>query len=197
MKNIFIIIQFIVIIILIYFLWKCEFKQKNVSVSIIENMLSESKINEYFGTKGGGRNIPLDSARWLVKNYVELRKSMLPNNTNPNNIERSIYFQVGPIIKRMTEISGGYNDSDLTRYGVRIYFGYYKGKVLMDAPENTKNKLTAVLQITRDGDLTDSYDGINVSDFNPPFINSTWNVGGLCPPNCPNNFLDTSLYIQQ
>ncbi|MFZ1257529.1 MAG: hypothetical protein WAR77_14305 [Saprospiraceae bacterium] len=138
---------------------------------------------------------PIDSvdAKYLIQNFVEATNmsrwfqtgSLLQTGRSTQELERSIYFELGLIQKSLDAIKKVLNDNDINNYGYRIYFGRYNNSQKGPSGSDYKERFTGVLTLTyKKYNLHSEYkDSLNNK------IPVIFNLGGLCPPDCPGNYM--------
>ncbi|MEP7197394.1 MAG: hypothetical protein ABI851_12810 [Saprospiraceae bacterium] len=181
--------------------------------SNLDNLLGPCNLSLYseFIAPSPSRNIEIEDAQTLISNYQAILDSKIP---------RSVYFSLEHIIKKIDSLKSNAFFSRLNatyeNFGLRAYFGRYG---INCEPYNCNDrdlgiecadKNTVFLELTFDSILIDNNrstanynprgDGRNITDisdtFNLGIKNTLRNVGGLCPPNCPEDYVkhDQVLY---
>lgn len=135
----------------------------------------------------------LDTVKRYVRNFVDstynYRSTTVP--VLKDSIERSVYFDLDLILLSLNDVKTrlGGNDSD---YGFRIYFGRYTHQQMCidtsagHTPHQYQHRFTSILVLTKDKkNIRDSM----TNTANPArLIRTQFNLGGLCPPDCPDGY---------
>ncbi|MEO6693180.1 MAG: hypothetical protein ABIO44_12625 [Saprospiraceae bacterium] len=188
------------------------YTDQEYDVSKVDNLLNNCAFARPLIVASPSRNIEILEAQDLISRYQVTLDSSIP---------RSVYFSLEHIIKKIDSLKDSTFFKNLNakyeNFGLRAYFGKYGPNCEpyncndRDLGIDCANKNTVFLELTYDFNLNDNDrsnastynprgDGRNISDIsknNTLHIKNTLrNVGGLCPPNCPDNDMkhDQELY---
>ena len=181
MKNLLIILLLLLSTISLFFLYKYYTENKKLNA-----ITKQMKSVDLFDSQ---KTHPIDSvdAKYLVQNFVEATNMSrwFQTGRSTEELERSIYFELGLIQKSLDSIKVALNDYDTNKYGYRIYFGRYSND--QNGPESSdySERFTGVLNLT--------FNRYNLhSEYRDRLNNKIpviFNLGGLCPPDCPGNYM--------
>ncbi|MEO6693181.1 MAG: hypothetical protein ABIO44_12630 [Saprospiraceae bacterium] len=160
-----------------------KYVQEKLSIKQLELLLANKRVQDSINNNNSAEDaIELKEGKSKLKNYIDSMYKFY--NLKPNqkdSIERSILLPYKELVKNIALLSKYYSKyEDLDSFQYRIYFGRnYK------ASDSFLTKHTAMVRIC--------YDSFNIPDKLPipnttKLIRTLFNVGSICPPNCPQGF---------
>ena len=164
--------------------------QFNASTEL-KDAKTDADIIEY-GKKINTEPVLLDKAKLYVRNFVDNTVNCRNPQTPKDSLERSVYFKLDLILKNLADARAnlGGQDSD---YGFRVYFGRYpitqmcSNSTVGHIPHQYKDLFTNVLVLTKN--KLNIEDNVHLNTDTPPTkIRTQFNLGGLCPPDCPTDY---------